>query len=184
VELLSVVRSLPTPVYIHCHRGLHRGPAAAVAVCRLVADLDAVAAETLLEELGTARKYPGLYASVKQIAPVTAADLRQHPANRLPSTAEVPPLVEQMVAIEVHWETLSKRLETATEWDDDLKADYVLFEEQLREALRGPHLELGNYWVRSRKAIEFNPHRLPMQTREDVQEQCNACHQRFRDQPQ
>jgi hypothetical protein len=89
-----------------------------------------------------------------------------------------------MVAIEVHWETLSKRLETATEWDDDLKADYVVFEEQLREALRGPHLELGNYWVRSRKAIEFNPHRLPMQTREVVQEQCNACHQRFRDQPQ
>lgn len=185
VELLAAVQSLPTPVYIHCHRGLHRGPAAAVAICRLVADLDAAAAEKLLEDLGTARKYPGLYASVENITPVTTAELRQHPANRLPSIAKVPPLVEQMVAIEAHWEQLSKRLETATEWDDGLKADYVVFEERVTEAIRSPYsVSLLNWWDRSRRRFEYNPARSPTQTRQAVQEACNSCHERFRDQPQ
>jgi hypothetical protein len=189
VELLSAFRSLPGPVYIHCHRGLHRGPAAAVALCRLVADLDAPAAEKLLEDLGTARKYPGLYASVENLSPVTAYDLRQHPADRLPSVAEVPPLAAQMVEIEAHWEHLSMKLGAATEWDDALKADYVIFEEQLLEGIRTPappSVDFLNVWWGTGwyKVIWFTPSRTPKQTRQVVNETCNDCHQRFRDVPQ
>uniref|UniRef100_A0A7C2K1V3 DSP-PTPase phosphatase fused to NAD+ Kinase domain-containing protein n=1 Tax=Schlesneria paludicola TaxID=360056 RepID=A0A7C2K1V3_9PLAN len=186
VELLSAVRSLPTPVYIHCHRGLHRGPAAAVAVCRLIADLDAPAAEKLLEDLGTARQYPGLYTSVEQIEPVTADDLRQHPADRLPSVAEVPPLAAQMVEIEAHWQKLSRKLEAAMEWDEALKADVVVLEELLRESnrlagIRDPRLTYG--FQVTDKLLRYVTNRPPSTARRDIQHRCDGCHQRFRDQP-
>jgi protein tyrosine phosphatase (PTP) superfamily phosphohydrolase (DUF442 family) len=186
VQLAATIRSLPGPVYIHCHRGLHRGPAAAVAVCRVLADLDAAAAEQLLERLGTARKYPGLYASVDTVQPVTEQDLRRYPASRLPSTTTVSPLVEEMVAIETLWDGLSKRLETATGWDAALQADFVVFDERLQEAVRLHPLgaaEFAGYAARLLQQTEFTTRRDPRATRSVVQEACQDCHRRYRDQP-
>jgi len=185
VELLSAVTALPGPVYIHCHRGLHRGPAAAVAVCRLISDLDAPTAEKLLEDLGTARKYPGLYDAVENLTPVTETELLHHPAAKLPAVAKVPPLVEQMVKIEAHWESLSKRLKAPIQWDDDLRSGMVLLEELAAEAARlAPtaawQAEIEQFATAVREAVRGASNDVI----EPLKERCVACHQRYRDRPQ
>ncbi len=64
-RLAKTFRELPTPFYVHCFHGRHRGPAGA-AVGRLV--LDGASRKAALAEMrqwsGTSSKYAGLYASI------------------------------------------------------------------------------------------------------------------------
>jgi protein tyrosine phosphatase (PTP) superfamily phosphohydrolase (DUF442 family) len=67
---------LPSPVYVHCFHGKHRGPAAA-AIGRVV--LDGVSREAAIAEMrqwgGTSSKYEGLYRTVAQCEMPSARDL-------------------------------------------------------------------------------------------------------------
>lgn len=69
LALVRVMRESDGPVYIHCHHGKHRGPAAAAVACRSAGQLDAAAAEGLLGLAGTSRDYQGLYRDVLQSVP-------------------------------------------------------------------------------------------------------------------
>ena len=64
LRLARAVHDLPGLVYIHCHHGQHRGPAAAEVVHRCLDESCKV--ETALAELrraGTDPRYTGLFAS-------------------------------------------------------------------------------------------------------------------------
>ncbi len=64
-ELAKAVKDLPGPIYIHCHHGKHRSPAAAAVACvaaGLVPDTQALA---ILKLAGTSRRYRGLYRSAE-----------------------------------------------------------------------------------------------------------------------
>ncbi len=65
LRLAKVFRELPSPFYVHCFHGRHRGPAAA-AVGRLV--VDQVSRQQALAEMrqwcGTSPKYVGLYEAI------------------------------------------------------------------------------------------------------------------------
>src|SRR5581483_422974 len=65
LRIARAVRTLPGPVYLHCHHGKHRAPAAA-AVAHLCLDERCTAADAaaLLKEAGTAPHYKGLHAAV------------------------------------------------------------------------------------------------------------------------
>lgn len=106
LRIAKAVRDLPGLVYMHCHHGKHRSPAAAGYV-RLCLD-DRCPTESVLSflrEAGTDPHYTGLYNTVAEIRRPTAEELNDAPAD-FPEVAPVGALVQAMVAIDQRWEHL------------------------------------------------------------------------------
>ncbi|MEQ8788790.1 MAG: hypothetical protein RIC55_20935 [Pirellulaceae bacterium] len=79
--LTRLVDDVQGPMYIHCHHGKHRGPAAAAVACVAEGAIDHAQAVDILERAGTSQGYAGLWRDVKSY-------LRPAPGT------ELPPLVE------------------------------------------------------------------------------------------
>jgi protein tyrosine phosphatase (PTP) superfamily phosphohydrolase (DUF442 family) len=107
-RLAKAVTDLSKPIYIHCHHGKHRGPAAA-AIAHLCLDercsIDMVIAE--MRRAGTDPHYSGLYAAPKTFRRPSPEELAQIPAE-FPEVAKVAALAELMVDIDERWENLSQ----------------------------------------------------------------------------
>jgi hypothetical protein len=93
------VRDLEGPIYIHCHHGKHRSPAAAGAACVALGLNAPEEALRLLETAGTSPRYQGLFAAVRGATPVSPAELDALQVEFRPVVAP-PPLVEAMVELE------------------------------------------------------------------------------------
>lgn len=102
LALTRVMRESEGPVYVHCHHGKHRGPAAAAIACRAAGQLDAAAAEGLLGRAGTSREYSGLYRDVREFVPPGAAE----PLPALVEVAQVDSLVSGMADLGRHFDDL------------------------------------------------------------------------------
>lgn len=92
-------------VYLHCHHGKHRGPAAAAAALRCIdPQFTAERAEAFLKQAGTDPRYAGLYRDVREARPATEAErlLTFQYTNR----TSVGGLVEWMVAIDETWDRI------------------------------------------------------------------------------
>lgn len=97
--IAKTLNELPGPIYIHCHHGKHRSPAAAAAACIAQGALSQSEAIEVLQLAGTNRAYRGLFDSVantKPIDPVALSKLRFD----FPATCDVPGLVDAMVELE------------------------------------------------------------------------------------
>lgn len=79
--VLRLMQEAQSPLYIHCHHGKHRGPAAAAIACLAGDQLDHVEAMQYLGRAGTSKSYIGLWKDVESFS-LTALD------------GELPPLVE------------------------------------------------------------------------------------------
>jgi protein tyrosine phosphatase (PTP) superfamily phosphohydrolase (DUF442 family) len=120
VELAKAIRDLPGPVYVHCHHGKHRGPAATVAAIRaLDSRCSAVQLTQFLKDAGTDPKYAGLYA----LAELPPPNLDDKPVA-FRETANVPDLTKRMVELDETWDRLKK---------SPIEKDAVLFVEHYRE---------------------------------------------------
>lgn len=64
IELAKAVRDLPSPVFVHCHHGKHRGPAAAALAAFSLGRLSRAEASNVLHRAGTSKSYAGLYSAV------------------------------------------------------------------------------------------------------------------------
>ncbi len=51
-------------IYVHCHHGKHRGPAAAAAICIAKGLVDGQRSLQILEQAGTSKKYSGLWRDI------------------------------------------------------------------------------------------------------------------------
>jgi protein tyrosine phosphatase (PTP) superfamily phosphohydrolase (DUF442 family) len=71
LQLIKTFRSASGPIYVHCHHGKHRGPAAIG--CMLAGDgrVSAEDAVNMLKAAGTSPDYPGLFRDVAEIQPVS-----------------------------------------------------------------------------------------------------------------
>jgi len=98
-ELAKAVRDLPGPIYIHCHHGKHRSPAAAAVACVGAGLLAPAAAEPILIAAGTSDAYQGLYQSAREARQFEKRLLDELQVE-FPETARLPPLAEAMVALE------------------------------------------------------------------------------------
>ncbi len=107
VELAKAAQeaSVRGPVYLHCHHGMHRGPAGMAVVCRTLNGWSAERAEEFLKQAGTSPDYAGLFRDVKKFQPPTAEELARTPAN-FPERTKPAPLVDAMVAIDEHFDAL------------------------------------------------------------------------------
>jgi protein tyrosine phosphatase (PTP) superfamily phosphohydrolase (DUF442 family) len=99
LELARAVRDLPGPVYIHCHHGKHRSPAAAAAAAIALGRLTGVQGVAFLKKAGTAPSYEGLYACVSEGQPAAPGAIDGAPAD-FPPVRQPTGLVASMVDVD------------------------------------------------------------------------------------
>lgn len=105
LKIVKAVSTLPGPIYIHCHHGKHRGPAAIGVACRGLYGWDTTLGDEWLKAAGTATNYIGLYRSVETFKAPTEAELRALPED-FPAKAPVGTLVDMMVKTDEHMDAL------------------------------------------------------------------------------
>lgn len=99
MELAKAVRDLPGPIFIHCHHGHHRSPAAASVACVGAGLFEPDQALAVLLAAGTSENYRGLYQSAQAARRFEDAKLDQLPPE-FPAVAKIPPIADAMVEME------------------------------------------------------------------------------------
>ncbi len=107
LELAKALRECDGPVYLHCHHGKHRSPAAAAVACAAIGLIRPQDAVGVLELAGTNKNYRGLYESAEKAKRIADEVLDRLHVD-LPAVAKLPPLAESMVEIEIHHDRLKK----------------------------------------------------------------------------
>jgi protein tyrosine phosphatase (PTP) superfamily phosphohydrolase (DUF442 family) len=190
-KLVKAAKTFEGPIYIHCHHGRHRGPAAAAVVCESVAHWTPQAAENWLKAAGTAPDYDGLYRSVRENHPPSDEQLAKVPSD-FPETTEVSDLVDTMVEIDHRWDRLK---EMAKKSDAKAPSEAVLLWEQIREAQRLPEaVKHGEKFLAQLAQSErmarsmADALRVTPVAAEDLHKamgelthSCTSCHKEFRD---
>lgn len=105
LEIARAVRDLPGPIYIHCHHGLHRGPAAAAYASVAAEGWSTDRAIDFMKAAGTSPNYAGLYDSVSRMNIPTPQDL-DAADNTFPATAKLPGFTTAMAEIDRRWDNL------------------------------------------------------------------------------
>jgi protein tyrosine phosphatase (PTP) superfamily phosphohydrolase (DUF442 family) len=108
--LTRVADEAEGPLYIHCHHGKHRGPAAAAIACIASGASDAKGALAILKKAGTSENYSGLWRDVE-------AFRKPEPGEVLPelvSVADVGSMVAAMAKIDRARDNL--KLFLAADW--------------------------------------------------------------------
>jgi protein tyrosine phosphatase (PTP) superfamily phosphohydrolase (DUF442 family) len=201
LRMVRAVRDLPGPVYIHCHHGKHRGPAAA-AVVHLCLDEKCSVADAVAEmhRAGTDPHYTGLYAAAEQMRRPTREELNQVSGD-FPAVAQVPALALLMVEIDQRWDNLKRA--RAAGWktpadhpDIDPPHEALQLREHFRESAR---LATGKdrpddfrrWLAESEQAAGALEEALRVKSSPaaadkafaTLRERCSHCHAHYRDMP-
>lgn len=205
LRIARAVRDLPGLVYIHCHHGKHRSPAAAVAVVRCLDGACTVdQATAVLKQAGTSPHYKGLHAAVNEFQALTPAELDKVPAD-FPEVAPISDLVQSMVEVEEHWDLL--KVVRAADWkvpakhaDLDPLHQARLLREAYEAAAKAPSVqqqaELKAWFVDAAKNVqELEKLLQSAKGSEPVDRKaaeaafqragadCTRCHAKYRDAP-
>lgn len=110
LSLTRAAREAKMPMYIHCHHGKHRGPAAAALVCRVKGIADLAGSLQIMQNAGTSRDYKGLWRDVESFT-VPSADTQ---LPKLVEVAELESLAAAMARIDRNFDNL--KLCAAADW--------------------------------------------------------------------
>jgi cytochrome c556/protein tyrosine phosphatase (PTP) superfamily phosphohydrolase (DUF442 family) len=94
------------PLFVHCHHGKHRGPAAVAVMCLANEGWTTNRAAAWMRAAGTSDDYPGLYRAAQKFTTPTREQLAA--VGELPAIATSSSLVDAMVAIDAHFENLKR----------------------------------------------------------------------------
>lgn len=193
LALARLARQADEPVYVHCHHGRHRGPAAAAVACVAAGATDGKGALSILERAGTSKGYAGLWRDVEKYQP--PADDAQLP--ELVEVAEVGSMAAAMAKIDRAKDNL--KLSQQAKWSvPPDHPDIVPTQEALilKEALHETGRNLsGDYddefTVRLKESEEIaialeaalnnNRPQAASQHFERMLQSCKACHVKYRD---
>ncbi|MBC8003709.1 MAG: cytochrome c [Opitutaceae bacterium] len=103
-ELVKAALTQAGAIYVHCHHGLHRGPAAVAVICEATAGWTTNQAVAWLKQAGTSPDYPGLYRSAVEFRRPTAEALER--IANLPEVAKTSSVIDTMVAIDEEFDRL------------------------------------------------------------------------------
>ncbi len=200
-ELAKAVRDLPGPIYIHCHHGKHRSPAAAAIACVEAGLLPAAAAAPFLRTAGTSENYRGLYQSVE-----SARRLEKEVLDALqvdyPETAKLPAMAQAMVQVEHHHDHLKLIAKEGWRAPANHPAlvpahEALLLREHFTELLRADEVKKQPVGFRQltqeseaaalelEAALAAGKENRPAATAafDRVTHKCAACHKTYRDVP-
>lgn len=204
-ELAKAVRDLPGPIYIHCHHGKHRSPAAATVACVETGLLPPAAALLVLKTAGTSENYRGLYQSAERAQRLDDALLDELQVE-FHETVQLPPMAEAMVALEHtfdHLKTVSQNNWSPTAEHPDIAPAHeaLLLKEHFTELMRTDAAkaqpakfmeylqasetaagELESLLLEAKSGVEIPSVELAAPF-EVVTKNCTACHKEFRDIP-
>jgi protein tyrosine phosphatase (PTP) superfamily phosphohydrolase (DUF442 family) len=206
-ELAKAVRDLDGPVYIHCHHGQHRSPAAASVACVTAGLVPPSRALAVLEIAGTSKNYRGLYQAAEAALPLEQA-LLDELAVDFRESVEIPPMAEAMVALEhthdhltaiaaAGWRVPESHpdLEPAHEalllrehFTELLRADYVQQQpDTFRDLLRDSETAAQELENELRKWQLAKGRPMPPESLQPsadrIAANCKRCHQKYRDIP-
>ena len=198
LSLTRAARQSKTPLYIHCHHGKHRGPAAAAIVCRAKGLVDSVGALKIMESAGTSRDYKGLWRDVEHYTvPSEETELPQ-----LVEVAKVESLPAAMARIDRNFDHLKRC--ASTDWtapadQPDLSAvqEALQLKESLHEASRqlSEKAHAAEYdatfrtWLAESdsvaqtlyESLQTNDHTRATAAFMCLQRSCKQCHKAYRD---
>jgi hypothetical protein len=201
LDLAKAVRDLPGAVYIHCHHGKHRSPAAAAAACESLGLLTTDEALAVLKVAGTNPGYRGLFRTVQE-AKAQAANVLDEWRSEFPETVDVPPMAEAMVAVEHAHDHLKQVMAAGWKFppdhpDIDPPHEALLLREHFTELMRTEEVssqakEFIDIMKRSEadaKSLEEALAKGNVATKEltaifdRITADCASCHTKFRDVP-
>lgn len=143
-KLVRAFAEIPGPIYVHCHHGKHRGPAAAAIMARAGLGWSPDQAVEYMTKAGTSPDYSGLYESVRAFRVPSRAELDED-KSPLPEVVEVPALVEMMVGIDDRFDRMKAWLKSAESGQPtkdmpnvDPRREAILLRELTRESARLP----------------------------------------------
>ncbi|MCA9060918.1 MAG: hypothetical protein KDA85_20540 [Planctomycetaceae bacterium] len=192
LSLVRVVRETTGLIYVHCHHGRHRGPAAAAIACLAEGSVDTAGALAILENAGTSRDYAGLWRDVETFVPPS----ENTELPELTESAEVPSLVTWMAEIDRRFDNLSQM--QAAGWNTpadlpDLEPQQValLLQEGFYESARAlpadadPQLkqmmeDTDFLCVNLFRALKDGKTDEAAMAFEQVKASCTQCHSEFR----
>ena len=102
--IIKAVKEAQGPVYVHCHHGKHRGPAAAMIAREALEGLSCDDAVKALELSETGKEYEGLYRDVREFKAPTAAQIAAAP--KAPSRVTAKGVRAAMVDVDKRFEFL------------------------------------------------------------------------------
>jgi protein tyrosine phosphatase (PTP) superfamily phosphohydrolase (DUF442 family) len=196
LRIVKAVEGSEGPVYIHCHHGKHRGPAAAQ-VARIA--IDGVDNDEAVEDLrvsGCSPDYPGLYRTVERFHAPAAEALAQ--VGPLPSEVVPTGLRALMAEIDERWDFV--KASRAAAWavpprypDIDPPHEVGMIENWLRETIdleqRGEARE--EFLAHAREAqqaasslesaLGAGERERADAAYEQLSASCKACHSTYRD---
>lgn len=191
--LTRVGREAKGPIYVHCHHGQHRGPAAAAIVCQAASGINHQQAQDILKLAGTGKQYGGLWRDVAGFVPPALDQV----LPELVEAAHVSSLAEAMAALDRQADHLGMCMKAGwkapPEHPDLAPAqEALLVREGLHEARRllSPQhaKELGAAMSAAEKvaaelqtAIEANEPRRATSAYEQLRRSCTDCHKKHRD---
>ena len=200
-ELAKAVRDLPGPIYLHCHHGKHRSPAASAVACVGAGFISHEEAATVLKVAGTSEAYRGLFQSVND-ARLLSKSLLDELNAEFPTVAKLPAMAEAMAEIE-HIHDRLKAVEKAG-WkapadQPALVPDHevLLLREQFTELSRTKELQdkpekfqqltrEAEAACQALQAALKSPqadHDMASTLFQAISSNCKSCHQTFRDVP-
>lgn len=199
-QLASALKHSKGPIYLHCHHGKHRGPAAAVIAALSNGAISQEEALTYLKEQETSVDYQGLWQAVRFSTP-----LKNIPEMEFSSYEPPGDLAETMAKLDRSWERVQKFRKV--EWPTTLEShpdlvlsnELLLILEYLTESQRlsstdenqrsGETQELHSAYTESLEAIKAF-HTLsqdPSSQKSSLEkayqktsQSCKSCHANFR----
>lgn len=207
LELAKAVQELEGPIYIHCHHGKHRSPAAASVACIGAGLIPAAQGLQVLEVAGTSRSYRGLFAAAEKARRYDRGLLRSTSVE-FHETLPIPPMAEAMVALEHTYDRV-KQVANAN-WkspaghpDVEPAHEVLLLREHFTEMLRTQEVqsksEAFQQMLRDSERLSSSMEQVLSNspvidsetdriahlngTLERINDACKSCHQQFRDVP-
>lgn len=205
-ELAKAVHELEGPIYIHCHHGKHRSPAAAAIACVGAGLIPADQSVAVLELAGTSPDYAGLYKSAREATRFENEELEQM-KTEFPSTTDVPPMAKAMVDIEHTFDHLillsNNKWQVLSDHPDLIPAhEALILQEHFTEMLRTDEAksfpDQFNDWLRTSEssAIKLHTQLKELETASpdvrqaktilidaalmSIKNDCSACHKQYR----
>ncbi|MEM0982394.1 MAG: cytochrome c [Planctomycetota bacterium] len=195
-------------VYVHCHHGTHRGPAAAAAALVALWACSVDDGLAMLDRAGTSAAYSGLFEAVRAAVRVTPDEIEAVDAD-FPEIATVSGLVAGMAAIDRHWDHLealrvngwrapADHPDLVAVAEAGIVADYLrTLSEQAHEEAREEADDEADAWHGEAFGAELTAARVNAEMLEAVLERgdirkadahfgslasrCDACHAAYRD---
>ncbi|WP_436717105.1 sulfatase-like hydrolase/transferase [Roseiconus lacunae] len=187
LELAKAISDSKGGVYLHCHHGRHRAPAAAAVACVALGKLDQKEANQLLKDSGTSPRYAGLFRSVDRVEQIPVSELKRFQTT-FHEAVKVTELAEQMVAIDRSLEHLVALLDQG---GVSVTEESVLLHEHFVETMRldevrswqkpqRDQLERSTELAKQIHDAAAQPKRLRTLI-DQLKADCKSCHAAMRD---